>query len=154
MKRIYAQEHWCVDCGRCEVACKVFHSKSKDHVKAYFWESPQPQSRIRVEGDASLSAAVNCRHCREPLCVEACISGAMTKDAVTGIVSLDEKSCVGCGTCVSVCPFGCVHVTHDAGAGLAHKCDLCRDGIGQIGEPRCVAVCPNRALLYCESEEA
>ena len=29
---------------------------------------------------------------------------------------------------------------------------LCGDGKGQPGEPSCVAACPNRALVYVESE--
>lgn len=51
MKRIYAIETWCVYCKRCEVACKTFHSASKDAVRALAVEYPVPQSRVRVEGD-------------------------------------------------------------------------------------------------------
>ena len=40
MKRIYAIEAWCVDCRRCEVACKTFHSKSRDTVRAFRWNTP------------------------------------------------------------------------------------------------------------------
>lgn len=154
MKRIYAIEDWCVDCKRCEVACKTAHSKSKDTVKALTFESPAPQSRITVEGDLHLSVAVNCRHCERPLCVEGCISGAMQKDPVTGVVTSDPEKCVGCRTCVSMCPYGCVTVTTVSGRDIALKCDLCGDGAGEPGEPKCVAACPNRALIYVESEVA
>lgn len=146
MKRIYAIEKWCIDCKRCEVACKTFHSASKDPVKAFKVENA-PDARVRVEGNLQMSIAVNCRHCPNPACVTACISGAMQKNPETGIVTSDPDKCVGCRTCVSACPFGAVRVEH-----VALKCDLCGDGKGEPGDPSCVAACPNRALIYVESE--
>jgi carbon-monoxide dehydrogenase iron sulfur subunit len=147
MKRIYAIEEWCIDCKRCEVACKTFHSASQNTVKAYLIENA-PDARIRVEGTTQLSVAVNCRHCPAPKCVDACISGAMQRDPVTGVVTSDPDRCVGCRTCVSACPFGAVRVEN-----VALKCDLCSDGDGRPGEPSCVTACPNRALIYVESED-
>lgn len=146
MKRIFAIEKWCIDCKRCEIACKTYHSASKDPVKAFLVEAV-PKGRVRVEGGKQASIAVNCRHCPDPKCVTACISGAMRKDPVTGVVASDPDTCVGCRTCVSVCPFGCVRIED-----VALKCDLCGDGQGQPGEPSCVAACPNKALIYVESE--
>lgn len=152
MKRIYAIEQWCIDCKRCEVACKTFHSHSSDAFKAFFTEFPEPQNRVRVEGDRQLSIAVNCRHCTNPKCVEGCISGAMTKNPVTGVVTSNPDTCVGCHTCVSMCPFGAVRVEDAIMHAIAFKCDLCGDGQGEPGEPSCVKACPNRALIYVESE--
>lgn len=167
MKKIYAIEDWCLDCKRCEVACKAFHSVYKDAVKAYALGDTTALNRVRVEGDLVHSVAVNCRHCAKPKCVEGCISGAMQKDPVTGVVTSDPARCVGCRTCVSMCPFGCVRVepvgpmpggadATDAGEcgvkPIAIKCDLYGDGHGQPDEPSCVAACPNRALIYVESE--
>lgn len=152
MKRIYAIESWCIDCKRCEVACKTFHSKSRNTVKAFKREFPEPQARVRVEGGKTISLAISCRHCADPKCVEGCISGAMTKDPVTGVVTSDPEKCVGCRTCVSMCPYGAVHVEDVVEKGIAYKCDLCGDGHGEPGEPSCVAACPNRALIYVESE--
>lgn len=152
MKRIYALETWCIDCKRCEVACKTSHSASKDTVKALLHEDPAPIARVRVEGTAQLSIAVNCRHCDDPACVRGCISGAMRKDPMTGVVTCDQRKCVGCRTCVSMCPYGCVSVAHHGAREVAFKCDLCGDGFGQPGDPACVAACPNRALIYVESE--
>ena len=160
MKRVYAREEWCVDCGRCEVACKTAHSKFRDTVKTYRFEGDSAWSRIHVEGGPMLSFAMSCRHCEHPRCVDGCISGALRKDPETGIVLVDEARCVGCGTCVSACPFGCIALHNAAGwqasfaAGApakdrAFKCDLCQiDGVP--GEPACVAACPNRALVYEE----
>lgn len=154
MKRIYAIQNWCIDCKRCEVACKAFHSPwPGDAVKAYKLADDECFPRIRVEGDVFASVAVNCRHCAKPKCIEGCISGAMQKDPVTGVVTSDPARCVGCRTCVSMCPFGAVKVVPTKGVKpIAVKCDLCGDGAGTPGEPSCVAACPNRALIYVESE--
>lgn len=153
MKRIYAIEQWCIDCKRCEVACKTFHSKSKDTVKAYKLEKDS-LNRINVEGTQVLSIAINCRHCAQPKCVEGCISGAMTKKPNTGIVTVDQSKCVGCRTCVSMCPFGAVRVLERSSGCVAFKCDLCGEVLGEPGNPSCVAACPNNALVYVESEGA
>ena len=153
MKRIYAIEAWCVDCKRCEIACKTQHSATHDTVKALTQEQPSPTSRVQVEGDRYLSLAVNCRHCAQPKCVEGCISGAMRKDPASGLVTSDPTKCVGCRTCVSMCPFGCVQVVSVKGRDIALKCDLCTDDGREPGEPACVAACPNGALAYWESEE-
>lgn len=152
MKRVYALEAWCIDCKRCEVACKAFHSRFQDAVKAYKLGDATAKSRVRVEGGPAISIAVNCRHCPRPKCVEGCISGAMRRDPATGVVTSDPQKCVGCRTCVSMCPFGCVTVESVGAKEVAIKCDLCGDGSGKPGEPSCVAACPNRALIYVESE--
>ncbi len=152
MKRIYAIEKWCIDCKRCEIACRSYHSRTKDPVLSWRLENNEPKNRVRVEGNLHLSLPINCRHCKHPLCVEGCISGAMQKDPVTGVVTSDPNRCVGCRTCVSMCPYGCVRVEEIGGRELAVKCDLCGEELGQVGKPNCVAACPNRALIFVESE--
>lgn len=149
MKRVYTVEARCLDCKLCEVFCKTAHSTSKDVLKAWRYEQPEPQSRIHVEGDNDYSVAVQCRHCEDPKCVDACITGSMMQDPRTGVVTVDVDRCIGCMTCVAACPFGAVRVQ-----GVALKCDLCGDGHGEPGTPACVAACPNQALVYVESEEA
>ena len=84
---------------------------------------------------------INCRLCEDPACVKACITGAMQKDKKTGIVSVDESKCIGCMTCLAVCPYGCIKPGK-----IALKCDLCS---GE--EPQCVKNCPNRALVWAEA---
>lgn len=141
MKRVYAKEELCLNCRLCEVYCKTAHSLSKDVLTANKYESPIPLARLSVYGDNIRSVAVNCRHCKNPKCVEACITGAMSKDVKTGIVSVDENKCIGCMTCLAVCPFGCIK----AGK-TAVKCDLCQSE----AQPACVKNCPNRALVYTD----
>lgn len=144
MKKVYAIERLCLNCRLCEVYCKTAHSKSKDIIKAYKQETPEPVSRIIVEGDNKNSLAINCRHCDDPKCVSACITGAMTKNPITGIVSNNPEKCVGCMTCLAACHIGVIKV-----GDIAYKCDLC----GGDEEPACVKNCPNRALIYVEEGE-
>ncbi len=80
MKRIIAKQEYCMGCGLCEVYCITQHSKSKDIVKAYNREKPRPISRVRLEMSKPVSFAIQCRHCEDAPCAQACLTGAMHKD--------------------------------------------------------------------------
>lgn len=141
MKRIYVREEFCIGCRLCEIHCLVQHSRSRKIVKA-FREEPRAMARLLVEESGPLSFAMQCRHCTDAPCVQACISGAMHRDERTSAVLCDEEQCVGCWTCVMVCPFGAIQ-KNSTGHKAASKCDLCQ------GEtvPACVAHCPNEVLV-------
>jgi len=143
MKRVYAKEEVCIGCKLCEVYCRTEHSKSKNIIKAHKKEFPRPMARVLVEELRPVSFALQCRHCDEPACVEACITGALTKDE-SGRVVHDEAKCVGCWTCVLVCPHGAPQ--RDLERRKIAKCDLCPDR----ETPACVEMCPNEALVYEE----
>ena len=104
---------------------------------------------VHVEDCGDIHFAVNCRHCKDPICVHSCISGALTKGE-DGVVRIDRDKCVGCLTCVLVCPYGAVLPAPDGHAAM--KCALCTDN-GR-GEPNCVKYCPNGAIVYEEREAA
>ena len=101
--------------------------------------------RIHVEGDEKISYAVSCRHCLDPLCVKSCIAGALSRKE--GVIEVDQNKCVGCLTCVLVCPYGALAPNED---GIMQKCELCLKN--SAGEPACVAGCPNKAIVYEERE--
>jgi len=145
MKRIIVNEEYCIGCRLCEIYCLTQHSQSKKIIKAFKEEVPRALARVVVEEEGPLSFAMQCRHCEDAPCVAACITGAMHRDERTGAVLCDEERCVGCWTCVMVCPFGAV-LRNTSGRKAASKCDLC------YGEemPVCVAHCPNEALVYEE----
>lgn len=147
MKKVQVREEVCMGCGLCEVFCQLEHSISKDLIKAFKKEAPPPSSLLSVERRSPVSFAVTCRHCDEPLCVYACLTGALTKDPKSGIVSVDTEKCVGCWTCILACPFGVIR--QDKRQGKVAKCDLCSGK----DIPACVANCPNEALLYVEVED-
>jgi Fe-S-cluster-containing dehydrogenase component len=72
--------------------------------------------------------------------MEVCPSGALTRDTKTHAVVVDKSRCVGCGLCVTACPFGSIQV--DGLHQVAFKCDLCG------GSPLCVQVCMAGALHF------
>lgn len=141
MKRVFVNEKWCLGCHLCEYNCAYANSGIDDMVKALKGKEIFP--RIRVEGEGDVTFAVSCRHCTDPLCVKSCISAALSIDR--GAVVVDRDKCVGCLTCVLVCPFGAIAVGDD---GAATKCELCLKN--SCGSPACIAGCPNRAIVYEE----
>jgi carbon-monoxide dehydrogenase iron sulfur subunit len=144
MKRIYANEEVCIGCKLCEIWCTVEHSRSKDIIKAFKHELQKSGPRVIVEISKPISFALQCRHCKEPDCVYACISGAMYIDE-NGTVQHDKEKCVGCFSCIMVCPYGAI-ARDEYDNRIVSKCDLCPD----IDIPACVAHCPNEALVYIE----
>lgn len=114
-------------------------------MKAYKKESPKPFSRVRAETDRPFAFAIQCRHCENPPCVAACLSGAMQIDRESGLVVHSEEKCMGCYTCIMVCPYGAIKADTAKNRVVA-KCDLCPD----LEVAACVANCPNEALVYKE----
>jgi len=147
MKRIYVNEEVCIGCGLCQVFCQVEQSKSKDLIKAFKKETPRPLPRVRVERNVEVSFPIQCRHCTEPWCVYSCLTGALQKDPVTGMVSVDMEKCIGCWTCIVACPYGAL--SQDLNSKTIIKCDLCPGR--EI--PACVMNCPNEALVYVEVQD-
>lgn len=98
-----------------------------------------------MEESGPLSFSLQCRHCDEPSCVYACLTGAMYKDEETGAVVHDAERCVGCWTCLLFCPNGAI-AKDTANGKVVAKCDLCG---GEV-TPACVANCPNEALVLEE----
>jgi len=148
LRKVYVKEEACIGCGLCRVYCQTEHSRSKDIIKAFKGETPSPLPRIRVERKEDISFSVQCRHCDEPWCVYSCLTGAMQKDPITGVVSIDPEKCIGCWTCIIACPYGAL--TRDVSNRIVANCDLCPEHM----VPVCVANCPNEALvLSVEGED-
>jgi len=148
MKKIYLNEAVCIGCHLCEVYCRTAHSRSRDVIKAHNRETPRALARVWVEVNKPTSFSLRCRQCPDPACVRACLTGALRRDAGTGLVSVDEAKCIGCWTCVLACPYGSIQPDHERH--VSSKCDLCA---GQ-DTPACVAHCPNEALVYAETQPA
>ena len=141
MKRVYVNEEWCLGCHLCEYNCAFADSGMAD--MAYALRKRPIHPRIHVEDDGRVCYAVSCRHCEDPICVRSCISGALAQR--DGAVLIDHEKCVGCLTCVLVCPYGAVAPGPD---GAALKCELCL--ANACGSPACVEGCPNGAIVYEE----
>lgn len=141
MKRVFVKEEWCLGCHLCEYNCAFANSGETDMVSALKGNPIYP--RIHVEGDEKINYAVSCRHCEDPICVKSCIAGALYQ--TDGVIRIRQDKCVGCLTCVLVCPYGALS---PSASGVMQKCELCLQNA--CGEPACVAGCPNRAIVYEE----
>ncbi|MCQ2417118.1 MAG: 4Fe-4S binding protein [Oscillospiraceae bacterium] len=144
MKRIFVKEEWCLGCHLCEYNCAFANSGLTDMVKALKDKKIYPRVRVETDEDG-ITYAVSCRHCTNPLCVKSCIAGALSIQ--DGVIQIDHNKCVGCLTCVLVCPHGAVVEDEK---GIAQKCELCMKN--SCGAPACVAGCPNGAIVYEERE--
>lgn len=140
-KEIFVQSNRCVGCLSCTIACAVAHSAGKTLLSAVA-ETPAPKSRLYVQWvTPDKKIPLVCRHCEEAPCMYACISGAISRNA-DGVVITDADKCIGCWTCVMVCPYGVIgrHLQ----AHKAYRCDRCPDR----DSPACVDACPTGALVY------
>lgn len=135
MKQLMAFPEQCTGCRRCEAACQESHALA-DGVSG----SP----RLTVVYHRGRYYPEVCRHCAEAPCVEACMSGAMRRDAGTGLVYVETGRCRGCWMCLMACPFGVIQA--DRVAEVAHKCDGCR----ARATAACVGACAPGALVVVE----
>lgn len=139
-------EH-CMGCGLCRLACQVAHSSYPNNIIKAMKTGKRPVPRMTVDTNAEGTdiRTTRCRHCEDPECLKVCVSGAISKNENTGIVTVDQNKCVGCWSCVLACPFGAV-IGPVGGEGKVFKCDLCIER----GVPACAGICPNEALALEE----
>ena len=144
-KEIFVQIDRCTACRSCEIACAVEHSAGKS-LFAAIAETPAPRKRLYIEAAGEYNIPLLCRHCEDAPCVRACVTGALSQDALTRVVSHDADKCIGCWMCTMVCPYGVIGRKKEQR--VAIKCDRCPDR----DEPACVAACPTRALVFAAEE--
>lgn len=141
MHRILIDKDLCKGCKSCVLACMLRNSNAED-IYTLDLDSIDTESKNHIEMDRNNQPVpIFCRHCDEPECVMTCMSGAMSKDEESGIVSYDESKCGSCYMCVMSCPYGLLKVD-DRSKQKILKCDLCKNE--EI--PKCVVMCPTGAI--------
>ncbi len=140
MKVIGVHMDRCTGCKTCELYCAAERGSEGKTLLAAVQESPVPQPRLRVEGEAGSPFPLQCRHCLDAPCLDACLAGALVRDEKTNLVVIREDRCIACWTCTAFCPYGVIFPWPERK--IALKCDRC----GYMEEPVCVDVCPTRAL--------
>ncbi len=124
----------CNGCRLCEFGCSLKFTGKFNPAKA----------RIHVvTRDETFHLPVTCSQCNRAYCMEVCPSGAIIKEAATGIVRILSDKCTGCKVCLLACPFG--NIAFSSEERIVVKCELCD------GEPECVALCFTGALKYTET---
>ncbi len=63
-----------------------------------------------------------------------------------GIVDFQQENCIGCGYCLTGCPFNIPRFSEKDNK--AYKCTLCSDRVAVGLEPACIKTCPTQALTF------
>jgi protein NrfC len=140
----------CASCTTCMLACSLTH----------YGVQSLSLSRIQIMQD-SFGKFPNdvimapCRQCVTPPCVINCPVGAAYVDAKNGNVRrIDSKKCIGCKTCIRMCPQQPHRTVWNAAEKKSSKCDLCLDTPywnekgGPLGKQACVESCPMKAIKF------
>lgn len=163
----------CIGCGLCVAACKTENGVTDDPKCNRTWverhvvgedgivhvESPEGGIHgfdAEAEGVSAASGASGasaawfvprlCMQCEESPCTTVCPVGATYRTA-DGVILVDEARCIGCGYCVTACPYGARFIVPAGGEargapGVADKCTWCYHRLARGLEPACVEVCP------------
>ena len=122
----------CTGCRLCELVCSVRHegvsNPSRSRIKVIKWEAD------------GLYIPMSCQQCEDAPCLNVCPVKAISRDEALSRVMVDYDVCIGCRSCVAVCPFGAMHF--DVIDRKVAKCDLCD------GDPQCVSFCDMKAVDY------
>jgi Fe-S-cluster-containing hydrogenase component 2 len=134
----------CHGCQACVMACALTHAVSAQN-DARRVAPDWARLRVAVDSLEARQQVQVCRQCARAACAAACPRGAISYTVDSGVWTIDEALCDGCGDCVPACPFG-VMALHpkgrEAGRLVAAKCETC------AGAPECVASCPSGALTW------
>ncbi len=98
-----------------------------------------------------------CKHCTHAACLDVCPTGSLFRTEF-GTVVVQEDICNGCGYCVPACPFGVIdrrigEKGVSKNVGIAQKCTLCYDRIGDGLEPACAKACPTQSIQFGDLDE-
>ena len=85
-------------------------------------------------------------HCAEPGCLIACPAPGAIVQYTNGIVDFQQDQCIGCGYCISGCPFDVRSSTRRRSR--VYKCTLCVDRVSVGLQPACVKACPTSCLQF------
>ena len=147
MKTILVNTERCTGCKTCEVACALNRSSLSKQLPEAIYEVVSPMSRVRVDLTGTGSGfPVQCRHCEDAPCLDACPAGALYRDP-EGLVLVHDERCIGCWMCIMVCPFGAPQPFRHFRKVI--KCDRCKG----MDRPYCVESCPTQVFTLVESEE-
>ena len=152
-KTIVTDLNRCVGCLGCIVACKTVNDvRVGSYRNKVLRQGPFPREEGGNWPDIDMYfLPVSCQHCASPECVTVCPTGASHINEEDGTVQIDKDQCIGCGACLTACPYGCRYV--DVDTSVAEKCDLCASITSEGGLPQCVSQCGGMARWYGDLDE-
>ncbi len=149
----------CIGCKACQVACSEWNDlrdeigtnvgvyDNPSDLTAESWTVMRFAEHETSEEDIEwLIRKDGCMHCVDPGCLKACPSPGAIIQYANGIVDFNQDKCIGCGYCITGCPFDVPRISKKDDK--AYKCTLCSDRVAVGLEPACVKVCPTGAIVF------
>jgi formate dehydrogenase iron-sulfur subunit len=153
----------CIGCKACQAACMEWNDL-RDLIgeSRGVYDNPRDLSEAswtvmrfyEVEPNGKLEWLIRkdgCMHCADPGCLKACPSPGAIVQYSNGIVDFHEENCIGCGYCITGCPFNIPRISKRDSK--AYKCTLCSDRVSVGLEPACVKTCPTGAIVFGSKED-
>jgi formate dehydrogenase iron-sulfur subunit len=153
----------CIGCKACQSACMEWNDlRDAVGTNTGTYDNPRDLTEnswtvmkfFEVEPDGKLEWLIRkdgCMHCADPGCLKACPSPGAIVQYSNGIVDFHEENCIGCGYCVTGCPFNVPRISKKDSK--AYKCTLCSDRVSVGLEPACIKTCPTGALVFGSKED-
>jgi formate dehydrogenase iron-sulfur subunit len=149
----------CIGCKACQAACLEWNDLrdgvgttqgSLDNPRDLTGASWTVMRFAEVEpGGGRLEWLIRkdgCMHCADPGCLKACPAPGAIVQHANGIVDFQQENCIGCGYCISGCPFNIPRFGE--ADHKVYKCTLCSDRVAVGLEPACIKACPTGALQF------
>jgi len=154
----------CIGCKACQVACMEWNDL-RDEVGDNFGVYDNPRdltdqswtlmrfSEVEVQAGKLewLIRKDGCMHCADPGCLKACPSPGAIVQYANGIVDFHQENCIGCGYCITGCPFDIPRISKKDSK--VYKCTLCSDRVAVGMAPACVKTCPTGAIVFGSKED-
>ena len=153
----------CIGCKACQAACMEWNDlRDQVGVNEGSYTNPpdltdQTWNLMRfyeeqIEGSLQwLILKDQCMHCADPGCLKACPAPGAIVQYSNGIVDFHQEDCIGCGYCISGCPFNIPRLRKEDSK--VYKCTLCSDRVSVGLEPACIKACPTQALSFGSKED-
>ncbi len=153
----------CIGCKACQVACSEWNDiRAEVGSCVGVYDNPTDLSAeawtvmrfTETEENGKLEWLIRkdgCMHCADPGCLKSCPSPGAIIQYKNGIVDFNEENCIGCGYCVTGCPFNIPRISKEDNK--AYKCSLCSDRVAVGQEPACVKTCPTGAIQFGSKED-
>ena len=150
----------CIGCKACQTACMEWNDLRQEPGQNHgVYDNPNDLTEnawtvmrfTEYDNEATgnlewLIRKDGCMHCEDPGCLKACPSPGAIVQYTNGIVDFHQEKCVGCGYCVTGCPFNVPRISKKDSK--AYKCTLCSDRVAVGQEPACVKTCPTGAIMF------
>ena len=150
----------CIGCKACQSACIEWNdTKPEVETNVGVYENPHDLTPnmftlmrfsewVNPETDNLewLIRKDGCMHCEDPGCLKACPAPGAIVQYSNGIVDFVKENCIGCGYCVTGCPFDIPRISkvdHKS-----YKCTLCSDRVAVGQGPACAKACPTQAIVF------